>query len=227
MNTWAVDGTVVQTGGTTFTLGNITADHTVLVTFTVAVVSAVTLTAVPSAPQLVNTPITLTTTPTTNGGQVEYLFRAGYIDAVSGDWVWANLTPAYSTSASCTWTPTQPAAYAVVVWAREVGHSANYDQNASLPYQVNLPALTHVTLGAMPAAPQFFNTAITLDRGGHSYRRASGISVPGRHGNRGRLGVDESHQHLHHLGELHLDAGDPRQLHAGGVGPFRGRKRQL
>ena len=31
---WSVDGTVAQTGGTTFTLSNITASHTVLVTFT-------------------------------------------------------------------------------------------------------------------------------------------------------------------------------------------------
>ena len=34
VNTWSVDGTVVQTGGTTFTLTNITANHTVQVTFT-------------------------------------------------------------------------------------------------------------------------------------------------------------------------------------------------
>ena len=33
VNSWSVDGTVVQTGGTTFTLNNITADHTVKVTF--------------------------------------------------------------------------------------------------------------------------------------------------------------------------------------------------
>ena len=33
VNTWAVDGEEVQTGGTTFTLSNITADHTVKVTF--------------------------------------------------------------------------------------------------------------------------------------------------------------------------------------------------
>ena len=33
VNTWSVDGTVVQTGGTTYTLANITADHSVQVTF--------------------------------------------------------------------------------------------------------------------------------------------------------------------------------------------------
>ena len=33
VNTWSVDGTVQQTGGTTFTLSNITANHTVQVTF--------------------------------------------------------------------------------------------------------------------------------------------------------------------------------------------------
>ena len=34
VNTWPVDGTVRQTGGTTFTLSNITANHSVEVTFT-------------------------------------------------------------------------------------------------------------------------------------------------------------------------------------------------
>ena len=34
VNTWSVDGAVVQTGGTTYPLHNITADHTVQVTFT-------------------------------------------------------------------------------------------------------------------------------------------------------------------------------------------------
>ena len=34
VNTWSLDGTVVQTGGTTYTLTNITANHTVNVTFT-------------------------------------------------------------------------------------------------------------------------------------------------------------------------------------------------
>jgi methyl coenzyme M reductase beta subunit len=36
VNTWSVDGTVVQTGGTTYTLSNIIASHTVSVTFSFA-----------------------------------------------------------------------------------------------------------------------------------------------------------------------------------------------
>ena len=44
VNSWSVDGTVTQTGGTTFTLANITANHTVNVTFSVA-----TFTITPSA----------------------------------------------------------------------------------------------------------------------------------------------------------------------------------
>ena len=58
----------------------------------------------PASPQPVNTPITLTATPTGGGGQVQYLFRAGYSDAAG--WHWTNINGTYTTSATCTWTPT-------------------------------------------------------------------------------------------------------------------------
>ena len=46
ITTWSVDAVVVQTGGTTFTLSNITANHTVLVSF---ISSSTTFTITPSA----------------------------------------------------------------------------------------------------------------------------------------------------------------------------------
>ena len=161
VNTWSVDGTVVQNGGTLFTLANITADHTVLVTFTSTVITAVTLSVAPAAPQLEGTPITLTATPTYNGGQVQYMFRAGCIDS-NGNWVWANLNANYTASATCVWTPSMGGTYMLVVWARLVGHNGNYDQFASCNYLVTVPTLTAVALAASPASPQITNTAIKL-----------------------------------------------------------------
>ena len=45
MDTWSLDGTVVQTGSTSYSLYNITANHTVLVTFFSATTYPVTPTA--------------------------------------------------------------------------------------------------------------------------------------------------------------------------------------
>ena len=160
VNTWAVDGTVVQTGGTVFTLAMITANHGVQVSFNPLAVSAVALTALPLSPQYTGSTITLTATPTVNGGQVQYLFRAGYTDTAG--WHWTNLTAGYITTASCTWTPAVAHTYTLVVWARAVGHAANYDAYCTMTYQVNLALLNAVALSAKPAAPQPFNTPITL-----------------------------------------------------------------
>ena len=120
---------------------------------------AVTLNATPPAPQLINTPVTLTATPT-SGGQVEYLFRTGYTDTAG--WHWTNLNAGYTTTAICVWTPTAAHAYTLVVWARTIGHTAGYDQYAVLSYQVTIPPLTAVALSAAPASPQPINSAITL-----------------------------------------------------------------
>ena len=160
VNTWSLDGTVVQTGGTTYTLADIVTNHSVTVTFTLLTVSAVSLTASPASPQMMNTAITLTATPTDNGGQVQYLFRAGYTNATG--WVWTNINGSYTTTATCNWTPALATAFTLVVWAREVGHTANYDAYATIPYQVNATPLTAVALAVKPAAPQPVNTAITL-----------------------------------------------------------------
>ena len=149
VNSCSVDGTAAQSGGTSFTLANITANHAVTVTFMAATVSAVSLTALPAAPQPVNTPITLTAVATGNGGQVQYLFRVGYSD--NAGWHWTNLTTSYTTTASCTWTPLSPGTFTLVVWARIIGHTANYDQYQSLIYQIITP-LTAVALNSQHAA---------------------------------------------------------------------------
>ena len=74
VNTWSVDGTVVQTGGTTYTLNNITANHTVNVTFTITYTITPTAggngTISPSTPQTVNYGSSLTLTATPNTGYV-------------------------------------------------------------------------------------------------------------------------------------------------------------
>ena len=54
-----------------------------------APLTSVALTANLASPQVVNTPITLIATPT-DGGTVEYKFRAGYTDAAG--WHWSDLT---------------------------------------------------------------------------------------------------------------------------------------
>ena len=73
VNTWSVDGTVVQTGGTTFTLTNITANHTVHVTFTqltytITPSAGANGTISPSTAQTVNYGSSLTFTATPNTG---------------------------------------------------------------------------------------------------------------------------------------------------------------
>ena len=104
------------------------------VTSAVAPITAVAMAVTPTSPQKVNTPITLTATPTGGGGQVQYLFRAGYTDAAG--WHWSDINATYTTTASCTWVPTTAEAYSLVVWARIIGHTANYDQYQMISYQI-------------------------------------------------------------------------------------------
>ena len=114
------------------------------------------LSTTPAAPQNINTPITLTATPN-GGGQVQYKFRAGYTDGVN--WYWTDLTN-YTTSPTCTWTPSAYQEYTLVVWARKVGDTVNYVDYAAIPYLItNIPA---VSLSASPASPQLINSTITL-----------------------------------------------------------------
>ena len=74
VNTWSLDGTVVQTGGTTYTLNNVTTNHSVQVTFSVATSYTITPSAgangsiSPNSTQTENTGSNLTFTATPNTG---------------------------------------------------------------------------------------------------------------------------------------------------------------
>ena len=84
----------------------------------------------------------------------------GYADAAG--WHWTNLTTGYTPTVSCSSTPTVIRSYTLVVWARLIGHTANYDQYAALNYTVTPPPITAVALTTQPASPRLVNTAITL-----------------------------------------------------------------
>ena len=79
VDTWSVDNTVKQMGGTQFTLSGITASHSVHVTFKIPL-SALALSITPPSPVTVNTPLQLTATPT-GGASLEYKFYTLYVDA--------------------------------------------------------------------------------------------------------------------------------------------------
>jgi hypothetical protein len=99
-----------------------------------AVVSAVSVTASHTAPQLTNTPITFTASPT--GGTAPYSYKW----ATSTDGV--TWTPAsWSTSNTFAWTPTTANAnYRVAVWARSAGNSADAGEaTGSMPFAITLP----------------------------------------------------------------------------------------
>jgi methyl coenzyme M reductase beta subunit len=71
VNTWSVDGNAVRTGGATYTVSNVTANHTVSVTFTAAYTVTASAgakgTISPSSAQIVNSgsSVTFTATPST------------------------------------------------------------------------------------------------------------------------------------------------------------------
>ena len=121
--------------------------------------TAVALSATPAAPQPVHADH-IDRHAHRRRGQVQYLFRVGYTDAAG--WHWTNLNGSYTTTATCTWTPTTAGTYTLVVWARVVGHTANYDQYAAQGYQVTVPPLTAVALTAIPPHRSRSNTPITL-----------------------------------------------------------------
>ena len=88
VNNWSVDGTVVQTGGTTYSLQNIIANHTVLVTFATTAPTTYTVTPTagangtisPSTVQTVNSGGSVTFTATPNAG---YSVNAWSLDGTS------------------------------------------------------------------------------------------------------------------------------------------------
>jgi hypothetical protein len=118
--------------------------------------TAVALAASPGSPQLANTAITLTATPT-GGAVVQCLFRVGYTSG--GAWTWT-IIRGWGASRTCTWTPSAAQTYTVQVQAREAGTTTPLFVR-SLSYTIT-PPLTAVGLAASPPSPQPVSTAITL-----------------------------------------------------------------
>ena len=121
-------------------------------------VSAVSLSAAPASPQVVNTAIKLTAKPT-GGISVQYEFIATSSAGV------ATILENYGTAATCTWTPTTAGTYALQVYAREAGATQNNNITSKMSYTITAlttPPLSAVNLTVAPASPQATNTAITL-----------------------------------------------------------------
>jgi len=124
-------------------------------------ITAIPLTGVslqPSAtsPQTVNTPITLTA-KATGGSNVSYQF---WLYAPNATPAWSQLQ-AYSTSATCSWTPSKGGSYLLSATARDGATGA--EVNTTLWYSItNSTPLTAVALTAAPDSPQPANMHITL-----------------------------------------------------------------
>ena len=115
----------------------------------------VTLTTDIPSPQPVNTPITLAAMAT-GGAAVQYQFWVYFPTAIPA---WQQLQ-AYSSSATCTWTPTTIGMYLLAAMARD--GDTGKEISATLWYTIILPPLTAVSCTATPASPQSPGTRITL-----------------------------------------------------------------
>ncbi len=124
-------------------------------TVTGPLLTAVSLTTSPGSPQPSNTPITLTAIAA-GGANVQYQFWL-YNPAIPA---WSQLQ-AYSSSATCPWTPGAPGNYLLSVTARdgvtgkEVSTMSWYGVTSGSP-------LTAVSMTASPSSPQAAHTPITL-----------------------------------------------------------------
>jgi len=114
--------------------------------------SALALTSAPAVSTTTGTPVTLTATPS-NGGNVQYQFWL-YNQNASPAW---RLLQAYSSSATCTWTPSSTGQYLFSVTAQDGASSTTINQ--LLWFTVT--QLT-VSVSASPVAPQTIGTPITL-----------------------------------------------------------------
>ena len=120
-----------------------------------ATLTAVSVTAAPASPQLVNTPITFTASAT-GGSNVQYQFWM-YNQAATPAW---SQLQAYSSTATCQWTPTASGSNLLSVTALDATGAA---VNVMLWYTINSSAtLTAVSVTAAPASPQLVNTPITF-----------------------------------------------------------------
>jgi hypothetical protein len=92
---------------------------------TVALLSSVSLTILPSNLRTFGATVTLTAV-VVGGLHVEYEFKAKYTDAY-GNVVWVPIQPFTLNGTSCTWKPKLPRTYTVYVTARETGwYSSTY-----------------------------------------------------------------------------------------------------
>jgi hypothetical protein len=110
-----------------------------------------------ASPQPTGNTLTLTAIPT-GGLHVEYKFLVGFRSGTA--WSWTVLR-GYSSLPTQTWRPTTARPYTVLVWARNVGSTANYDFFGTQAYTI-LPALSGVTLTATPAPACLANQVIKL-----------------------------------------------------------------
>jgi len=135
-------------------VSTITSKMSYTITSTVGTVS---LTAAPASPQVTNTAIKLTATAT-NVTSPQYRFTAANGSGA------ATVLQDYSTTSTCTWTPTTTGTYTLQVLARQTGTTQIASITKQLSYTITAPtpALSAVNLTASPASPQAVNTAVKL-----------------------------------------------------------------
>jgi parallel beta-helix repeat protein len=130
---------------------------TVALTTTRRAPTAVTVGVAPQERQVVGKAVTLTA-QATGGGPVEYQFRVGFKSGAN--YVWTTVR-AYGPSALYSWTPSEARIWSVVVWAREVGSTRNYDAYCTVAYTI-VPPLSELSIMAAPRSPRPVLTPITL-----------------------------------------------------------------
>ena len=119
-------------------------------------VSAVTLTASRTAPQLPGTLVMFTASATDGVAPVEFKWFVsdGVTSTAAQDW---------STTATFGWTPTAANTYTVTVWARSAGASADVpEQTATMPFAIIGNAFAGVILTANKTAPEKPGTTVTF-----------------------------------------------------------------
>lgn len=120
-------------------------------------VSAVTLTASRTAPQLPGTLVMFTATATDGVAPVEFKWFVS--DGVS-----STVTQDWSTTATFAWTPgAANASYGITVWARSAGASADApEQTATMRFAILGTPLAGVILTANKKAPEKLGTTVTF-----------------------------------------------------------------
>jgi formylglycine-generating enzyme required for sulfatase activity len=109
-------------------------------------VTGMSLSATPSSPVRVGTPLTLRASATPLG-VVAYKFRVGQKSGTSYRWV---TLQEYHPAATCAWTPTVPGAYTLAVYARTYGSTVPYEAYKTLAVTVNPIPPTTVSLTVEP-----------------------------------------------------------------------------